>query len=43
VAPGFWIRRDIDGTDQEAFTLLEKLLLTYDADFVRDIKAYYGK
>jgi hypothetical protein len=43
VAPGFWIRRDIDGTDQEAYQLLEKLLLTYDANFVIDIKRYYEK
>ncbi|MDB4286183.1 hypothetical protein N9933_02670, partial [bacterium] len=43
VAPGFWIRRDLDGTDTEAFKLLEKMLLAYDADFVKDIKKYYGK
>jgi hypothetical protein len=41
VSPGFWIRREIDGTQEEAFQLLEKLLMTYDEAFVRNTKQYY--
>ncbi len=32
----FWIRRSIDGTAEEFYTGLEKLLKTYDGRFLRD-------
>ncbi|MEY2556707.1 MAG: hypothetical protein QOE34_132 [Verrucomicrobiota bacterium] len=35
-APGFWIRRQIDGTAPDFFAGLKKLLETYDADFLKD-------
>jgi len=38
-APGFWIRRQIDGTAPDFFALLTKLLQTYDAAFLTDPKA----
>ncbi len=33
-AAGFWIRRSIDGTAKEFFTVLQTLLITYDPEFV---------
>ena len=33
-APGFWVRRSIDGTDNEFHKTLEILLKTHDADFL---------
>jgi hypothetical protein len=38
-APGFWIRRQIDGTAPDFFAGLKKLLETYDADFLKDPSA----
>jgi energy-coupling factor transporter ATP-binding protein EcfA2 len=35
-APGFWIRRQIDGTAPDFFAGLKKLLETYDAEFLKD-------
>ncbi|MEY2495069.1 MAG: hypothetical protein QOJ45_1561 [Verrucomicrobiota bacterium] len=35
-APGFWIRRQIDGTAPDFFAGLKKLLETYDPDFLKD-------
>ena len=35
VACGFWVRRHIDGTDAEFFSILEKLLSTYDASWLQ--------
>jgi len=35
VAPGFWIRRSIDDTDDEFFSLLTKVLEEYDAEFLK--------
>ncbi len=35
-ASGFWLRRKIDGTDSQFFIALNKLLLTYDAEFIAD-------
>jgi hypothetical protein len=35
-APGFWIRRQIDGTAPDFFAGLKKLLDTYDADFLKN-------
>jgi hypothetical protein len=35
-APGFWIRRQIDGTAADFLTGLKKLLETYDAEFLKD-------
>ncbi|MDX2245418.1 MAG: AAA family ATPase [Bacteroidia bacterium] len=43
ISPGFWIRRQIDGTDGEVFALLEKLLTTYDSEFVQATRQYYGR
>jgi hypothetical protein len=34
VAPGFWVRRSVDGTAEEIFKGLEKLMRTYDAQFL---------
>lgn len=34
VAPGFWFRRSIDGTQSLWFNLLKKIMLKYDKDFV---------
>jgi hypothetical protein len=39
VAGGFWIRRNIDGTDREFFALLEKLLETYDPQWLKRRRA----
>lgn len=33
-APGFWVRRAIDGTDKAFFRMLEKVMRAYDADFL---------
>jgi len=38
-APGFWIRRQIDGTAPDFFAGLKKLLETYDADFLKNPNA----
>lgn len=38
-APGFWIRRQIDGTASDFFAGLKKLLETYDADFLKNPSA----
>ena len=35
-APGFWIRRQIDGTAPDFFAGLKKLLETYDPDFLKN-------
>lgn len=34
VCPGFWIRRSIDGTEDEFFELLELVIKTYDIEFL---------
>ncbi len=34
---GFWMRRSIDGTEEEFFRLLEELMNTYDAQFLKYI------
>lgn len=33
VAPGFWVRRKIDGTDKTFFEILQMVMSTYDSDF----------
>ena len=33
-APGFWVRRTIDGTDKSFFTMLKKVMTAYDSDFL---------
>ena len=33
-APGFWVRRKIDGTDKQFFELLEMVMKQYDSDFL---------
>jgi hypothetical protein len=38
-APGFWIRRQADGTAPDFFAGLKKLLETYDAAFLKDPSA----
>ena len=30
-APGFWIRRSIDGTDQQFFAMLTQVIDSFDA------------
>jgi hypothetical protein len=35
-AVGFWIRRQIDGTEPDFLAGLKKLLETYDADFLKN-------
>jgi hypothetical protein len=37
VACGFWIRRDIDGTQEAFYELLQKLLETYDPEYLAEI------
>jgi hypothetical protein len=39
VASGFWVRRQIDGTSEEFRRLLQKLMETYDADWLRSPEA----
>lgn len=33
-APGFWVRRRIDGTDKTFFSMLEKVMKAYDTEFL---------
>lgn len=33
-APGFWVRRQLDGTSAQFYALLKKVLKQYDADFM---------
>lgn len=35
VAPGFWVRRNIDGTSAQFHNLLKQLFETYDAEFLK--------
>ncbi|MDJ0692573.1 MAG: AAA family ATPase [Xenococcaceae cyanobacterium MO_188.B32] len=35
VSGGFWVRRSIDGTEEQFFDILTKLLETYDSDWLR--------
>jgi len=35
-APGFWIRRKIDGTDKQFFKILTRFLKRYDPEFVKE-------
>ncbi len=39
VAPGFWVRRSIDGTDKEFFIALNRLILNYDPQFIGHIES----
>ena len=39
VGCGFWVRRHIDGTDVEFANLLEKVLQTYDAQWLKGVES----
>jgi bifunctional DNase/RNase len=41
MAIGFWLRRGLDGTEQELWVGLRKVLTTYDPDFFASLKKRY--
>ena len=36
VEPGFWVRRSIDGTEDEFYQLLKLVMSTFDPQFLSD-------
>jgi hypothetical protein len=36
-APGFWVRRDIDGTSTQFYGLLKKFMQKYDNEFIKNV------